>query len=55
MRPPRCHYSRLSQATSHSIHFSKRFYSSEYLYCHDRAQVILEGVEIPPNVYTFLR
>ena len=38
----------------HSIHFSKRLHGFEYLYCCDHVQIILEGVEILPNVYTFL-
>lgn len=53
MRPLHCYYSRLSQAAPRSIHFTKRMYDIEYLYCCDRVQTVLEGVEILPNECTF--
>ena len=57
MRPPRCHCSRLSKATSRSIHFSKRLRGFEYLYCRGRTKIILEAVEILPteDAYRFPR
>jgi hypothetical protein len=48
MHPHHCHYSRLSQAASRSIYFSKGLRGFEYLYCGDRVQ-IPEGIEILPT------
>ena len=53
MHPPRCYYSRLSQAASCWIQFSKILHGFEYLYGRDRSEIILGGVEILLNMYAF--
>jgi len=45
MHLPRRYRSRLAQAASGPIHFWKRWYSSGYLCCPDRVQIIRENIE----------
>lgn len=46
MLSSRFNFSRLSQAAFRSIHFQRDCTALSDLYCHDRAQIMVEGVEI---------